>query len=208
MDGQEYLNQISASVRPVKQKKGVGGFSGVFGSIYFKLGVVALIILIITVIIGSILGSLPTAEEKTIDLKLRIDNTSGVITEYQPSVKSSLLRSLSASLKGVLTNTSTQLDNYMAQAYGYSDDSIKETAREAAELNKDSLINELFEAKINGLLDRVYAHKMSLEVYGIMSDESSIFTATSDETLKSLLSNSYDSLNNLYKELNDFSETK
>lgn len=208
MDGQEYLNQISASVRPVKQKKGVGGFLGIFSSIYFKLGMLALVILIIVAIIGSVLGSLPTTEEKAIDLKLRIDNTSDVIAKYQPDIKSSLLRSLSASLKGVLTNTSTQLNNYMVQTYEYSEANIKETAKEAAELNKDSLINEFFEAKINGLLDRVYAHKMTLEVYSIMSDESSIFTATSDETLKSLLSNSYDSLNNLYKELNDFSETK
>lgn len=208
MDSQDYLDQISASVRPVKQKKGVGGVSGVFGSAYFKWGMVALVVLIITVIIGSVLGSMPTAQEKCTDLKLHIDSTAEVVTEYQPSVKSSLLRSLSASLKGILTNTSSQLNTYMVQAYGYDEGVVKDSVREAAQLNKDALINELFEAKINGLLDRVYAHKMTLEIYSIMSDEAGIYNSASDDNLKSLLSNSYDSLNNLYKEFNDFSETK
>ena len=69
-------------------------------------------------------------------------------------------------------------------------------------------MNELFEAKINGLLDRVFAHKMALEIYSVMSDEAGIANSSSDEALKSVLSSSYDSLNNLYPKFNDFSETK
>ena len=69
-------------------------------------------------------------------------------------------------------------------------------------------MNELFEAKINGLLDRVFAHKMALEIFSVMSDEAGIINASSDEALKNLLTTSYDSLNNLYTQFNDFSETK
>ena len=206
MDSQDYLDQISAKVRPVKQKKSVGG--SILGSKYFKWGMIALAALIVIILIGSILGGKETLEQKCTNLKLHIDGTTEAITEYQPNVKSSLLRSLSASLKGVFTNTSSQLGSYMAEAYGYEDNKVKDSVKEEAALTRDALMNELFEAKINGLLDRVYAHKMTLEIYTVISDEKGIFGSTSDENLKSLLSNSIDSLNNLYTQFNDFSETK
>jgi len=140
-------------------------------------------------------------------LKLRLDGTSEAITEYQGNIKSSLLRSLSSSLKGVFTNTSSQLSNYLTTTYGYEAGREKDAVKETAEMARDELMNELFEAKINGLLDRVFAHKMALEIYSVMSDEAGIANSSSDEALKSLLSTSYDSLNNLYIQFNDFSET-
>ena len=206
MDSQDYLDQISRTARPPKQQK--GGIGGILTSKWFKWGLVALGLLIVIVLFGSMLGNKESLEDKCVDLKLRLDGTSEAISEYQENIKSSLLRSLSASLKGVFTNTSTNLNNYMAEKYGYEDGKEKEAVREAAELTRDELMNELFEAKINGLLDRVFAHKMALEIYSVMSDETSIANSSEDESLKSALSTSYDSLNNLYTQFNDFSETK
>lgn len=206
MDSQDYLDQISRTARPPKQQK--GGIGGILTSKWFKWGLVALGLLIVIVLFGSMLGNKESLEDKCVDLKLRLDGTSEAISEYQENIKSSLLRSLSASLKGVFTNTSTNLNNYMAEKYGYEDGKEKEAVREAAELTRDELMNELFEAKINGLLDRVFAHKMALEIYSVMSDETSIANSSEDEILKSALSTSYDSLNNLYTQFNDFSETK
>ena len=98
MDSQDYLDQISRSARPVKPaKKGVGGF---FSSKWFKWGLVALVVLVVVIIFGSILGNRTTLEERCTTLKLKMDGTAEVISEYQPFVKSSLLRSISASLKG------------------------------------------------------------------------------------------------------------
>ena len=206
MDSQDYLDQISRTARPVKQNK--GGISGILSSKWFKWGLGALVLLIVIIVFGSMLGNKESLEDKCVDLKLRLDGTSEAITEYQENIKSSLLRSLSASLKGVFTNTSTGLNNYMAEKYGYEDGKEKEAVKEAADLARDELINELFEAKINGLLDRVFAHKMTLEIYSIMSDEAGIANSSDDQNLKSVLSTSYDSLNNLYNGFNDFSETK
>ena len=206
MDSQDYLDQIAASARPMKPaKRGIGGF---FSSKWFKWGMVALALLMVIIIFGSMLGNRTTLEQRCTEMKLHIDNTSEVISEYQPLVKSSLLRSLSASLKGILANTSSQLNSYMVAAYNYNQDKVKEALVEEAQLARDELANDLFEAKINGLLDRVYAHKMANEIYLIMSDESGIANDSDDEDLKSLLSASYDSLNNLYTQFNDFSETK
>ncbi|MBQ3280492.1 hypothetical protein IJG92_02445 [Candidatus Saccharibacteria bacterium] len=205
MDSQDYLDQISRTARPPKQNK--GGIAGILSSKWFKWGLGALVALIVIIIFGSMLGGKETLEEKGINLKLRLDGTSEAITEYQGNIKSSLLRSLSSSLKGVFTNTSSQLSNYLTTTYGYEAGREKDAVKETAEMARDELMNELFEAKINGLLDRVFAHKMALEIYSVMSDEAGIANSSSDEALKSLLSTSYDSLNNLYTQFNDFSET-
>lgn len=206
MDSQDYLDQISKSARPMKPAK--KGIVGIITSKYFMWGMIALAILVVAIIFGSMLGGKTTIEERCITLNLRLTNTSGVITEYQPSVKSSLLRSLSASLNSILTNTSAQLKNYMVKAYEYKDEKVKESLVEEANLNKDSLESELFEAKINGLLDRTFSHKMALEIYSIMSDEASIVNSTNEDELKTLLNTSRTSLENLYTQFNDFSETK
>ena len=206
MDSQDYLDQISRSARPVKASK--GGIGDFLSSKWFKWGLVAVVLLIAMAIFGALMGNKVTPEEQCTDLKLHIDGTVEAIDEYQQYVKSSLLRSLSASLKGVFTNTSSQLSSYMTNAFGWEDKNVKEAVREKANLARDELMNELFEAKINGLLDRVYAHKMTLEIYSVMNDEAGISNGSSDAELQSLLKNSYDSLNNLYTQFNDFSETK
>lgn len=206
MDSQDYLDQISKQARPVKPPK--KGVMGILTSNYFKWGMGALALLIVIMIFGSILGSRTTVEERCTDLKLHIDRTVKVMDEFQPSVKSSLLRSLSASLKGVFMNTSSQMNTFMVNAYKYDERNAKQAMVEEADLNADALTNELFEAKINGLLDRTYAHKMALEIYTVMSNEAGISNATDNAELKSILSTSYDSLNNLYTQFNDFSETK
>ena len=205
MDSQDYLDQISKAARPVKPNK--GGIGAILSSKYFKWGIVALGLLVVIVLFGSMLGGRQTMEERCANLKLLMDRDIQVIDEYQPKVKSSLLRSLSASLKGILTNTSSQLNTYMVEAYKYDEGKVKEAVIEEADLQRDALLNDLFAAKINGYLDRMYAHKMALEIYSIMGSESGIINSTNEAELKSLLSSSYDSLNNLYTQFNDFSET-
>lgn len=203
MDSQDYLDQISKSVRPVKPPR--KGLMGILTSKYFMWGGIAVGLLIVIMIFGSMLGSKEPLSDKVINLKLHMDGTNEVVSQYQPIVKSSQLRSLSASLRGILANTSSQLNTFIIQTYG--DKAVKETMVEAAALTRDGLMNELFESKINGYLDRMYAHKITLEVYSFMSEEAGIINATSDEALKSLLTSSQNSLNNLYTQFNGFSET-
>ena len=117
MDSQDYLDQISRAARPPKQKK--GGLGDILSSKWLKWGLAAFGLLIAIIVLGSMLGNKEDLQEKCIDLKLRLDGTSEAITEYQGSIKSSLLRSLSASLKGVFTNTSSSLNTFMAAKYGY-----------------------------------------------------------------------------------------
>ena len=150
------------------------------------------------------------SQHNSFKLDIHISNTIDVINEYQKDIKSSKLRGNSSSLNSVLASTKSNLDKYITEKY-----KIKDITKEAdkdfiteATTNKDALTQELFEAKINGILDRVYAHKMAHEITLIASEEKTIMGQTSNETLKAILSESYDSLDKLYGEFNDYSETK
>lgn len=205
MEGQEYLNQISAAARPAKESK----TKKILSSKLFIFGVVALVLFILMAIIGAVLGG-NKDNEKNLDyrLKLHLDNTAEVIQEYQTNIKSSDLRSSSSSLNSILTGTSQQLTTYLTEKYAFKESNIDEKIVEQANLEKDGLKSELFEAKINGILDRIYAHKMAYEISVLMSEESKLMDMTKNETLDNLLKTSYDSLNVLYEKFNDFSETK
>ena len=200
MDNTEYLKQISQTVRPEKKSRGW------MSSPIFKVVVGGILAFIVIMIIGSVItGGKTSLKEQTISLKLHVENTMNVVSEYQTNLKSSDLRSSSASLSGILSNTNRKLTEYIEGKY--SDKDSKDLEEEAT-THKDELENDLFEAKINGILDRIFAHKMALEVYLIIAEETSIYDASKDENLKSILESSYNSLNNLYNNFNDFSETK
>jgi hypothetical protein len=204
MDRQEYLNQISTANRPVKESK-----SGIFASKFFWVGIIGLVAFILIMILGAIIGGTKGNEkERIFSLILHLDNTSEVIGQYQPSVKSSDLRSYSASLKGILSNTSRELTTYAEEKYNFKAKDVSSKISEEETLSKDGLENELFEAKINGILDRIYAHKMAYEISLITNRESQIFKSSGNENLKNILETSYNSLNNLYDGFNDFTETK
>lgn len=202
MDGQEYLNQISQSNRPVAKKE-----NKLFSSKLFIFGIGALVLLVITIILGAILSGNKGGEKNlSISLLLHLDNTSDLIEEYQPNVKSSNLRSSSASLYSVLTNTSSSLSAFLEEKYEFNTKDIEENVTEAAELDKEELETELFNAKINGLLDRTYAHKMTYEIAIFLAEESKLLNSTSDASLKSIIETSHDSLENLYDAFDNFSE--
>ncbi|MBR0467988.1 hypothetical protein IJJ53_03780 [Candidatus Saccharibacteria bacterium] len=203
MDRQEYLNQISATNQPTKSPK-----SGIFASKFFWVGVIGVAAFILIMIIGSALGGGGTsAKDKLYALILHINNTSELIGEYQPNVKSSELRSHSASLSSILANTNKGLNDYATSKYNFKEKDIPKKITEEETTAKDELQSELFEAKINGILDRVYAHKMAYEISLITTRESQLLKSANNDDLKEALTASYNSLNNLYSKFNDFSET-
>ena len=184
MDKQEYLNEISASTRPVAPPK-----KSIFSSKILWVILAGVVAFVILAIIGALIsGSGSSVKDRLYALITRIDNTSAVIDEYRSDIKSSSLRSDTASLSTILSNTSKSLTDY-------------------ATLAKDALTDELFKAKINGLLDDTFAHKMAYEVSIIMTREAQLMKSTSDD-LYSILDGSYQSLDILYHKFDNFSETQ
>lgn len=205
MDGQEYLNKISASNRPVKKSK----LGELLSSKVVMWGAVAVVALVIIIVMGSLIGgSKKDVKSLGAALMLHTKNTADIISEYQNSIKSSELRANAASLNQVLTVTNKDLSDYMSQKYSLQTKNISKDISAQANTEKDGLNSELFEAKINGNLDRIFAHKMSYEISLVGTEESRIIKATSDSNLKELLEKNYSSLENLYDKFNDFSEAK
>ncbi len=207
MDGQEYLDRISAKNQPRPKK-----FQGtIFSSRFFWVGAIGIAAFIIIAILGVVLrGAGGKGKDKCFELLAHLGYTSEIVSEYQPSVKSSDLRSSSASFYGVLSNTNAELTNYITEKYKTKDatKAISKKISDQAQLEKDALDEELFEAKINGILDRVYANKITYEISMLMTQEDDLYNTTKDESLKAVLTKSYDSLKNLYDKFDGFSEVK
>ncbi len=211
MNGQEYLDEISKKSKPATANSG-SLLDKILHSPFFLVGAIGIGVLILIIIIGSLLGGGNKGSEKTLitELQLHLEGTGEVIKEYQDYVKSSNLRSNSASLHSVITNTSASISTYLAEKYG-TKDTDKEASKKltaAAEEAKTTLNDELFEAKINGILDRIYAHKMAYEISLFLNQEGKIIDKTKDENFAATLSESYSSFENLYEQFNNFSEGK
>lgn len=203
MDRQEYLNQISTKNLPNKG----GKKSNILSSKFFWVGAIGVGALVLIIIIGSLIGGgKPSGKDQLFSLILHINNTSELIETYQPSVKSSDLRSHSASLHSVLSNTGRELTEFAEEKYNFKEKDIKKDLAEEETTAKDGLEAELFEAKINGILDRIYTHKMAYEISLITNREAQIMKSINNETLNEILTTSYDSLETLYDKFNDFSE--
>lgn len=189
--------------------KAGGKTHGILSSKIFLIILFGIIGLILIIIIGAVLNS-GKGDMKTAfyNLKLHLDNTAEVIKDYQPLVRSSDLRSSSASLDSILSNTERELTDYLTEKYNFKENDINKKITESAQLERDELESELFNAKINGTLDRVYALKMAYEISLIEAEEEKILRSTKDETLIGILGSSIDSLTNLYPKFNNFSETK
>lgn len=206
MDGQEYLDQISARNRRVASSS-----NKLLSSKFFWVGLIGAGLFALLLIIGSILGKGNGGEKnRCFELSTRLKNVSELITEYQPNVRSSELRSSSASLYGVLTNTDSELTQYVTEKYKVKDiaKGLDKKSAEQAEADRNELNDELFKAKINGILDRTYANKMAYEISILMAEEDELYNKTKDSTLTDILEKSSNSLENLYDKFDNFSEVK
>ena len=205
MDGQEYLNQISMQNRPVKKSR----FSNFLSSKFAVVGLIGVIALAVVIVIGALIGGdKKDVKNLSASLALHVNNTAEVISEYQTHVKSSELRASAASLGQVLSVTGKDLADYLENKYNLKLSNIGKDISTQANTEKDGLESELFEAKINGILDRIFAHKMSYEISLIATEAAKIIKSTSDTDLKDLVEKNYSSLENLYDKFNNFSEAK
>ena len=200
MDKQEYLNQISAHVAP--PKKGVPSFltSKIF---WFIIGGILLAAFILIVGNAATSGRV-TVKDRVIELMLHVDNTNNAVNTYKNNLKSSALRSYSASLTTILGDTSSKLNNYAAQAYEYNPKKLDPEVATAAATAADELNNDLFTAKITGNLDNMYDLKMVYEISTIMTQAEAILNATNNEDLHNILTPSLESLDTIYKNFDEY----
>ena len=199
MDSQSYLNEISSTAHPAEKPK-----KNILSNKFVLVGIILVVGIALMSIIGTILSNGKSGvKEQAFEIKFRLESVSNVISDYQRYVKSSDLRSSSASLSGVLSNTNRDLSAYIDGTYSNGPEKdIQASENERTE----ALKNELFNAKINGNLDRIYAHKMDYEISVLIQMENKLIKSSSNETLTSILQTSTDSLTNIQSKFSDYSE--
>ncbi|MBQ7201915.1 hypothetical protein IJS18_00795 [Candidatus Saccharibacteria bacterium] len=204
MNQQEYLSQISNNVRPPKAPK-----PSLLASPIIKYLLIGVVVIIGIIIFGSVIGgNKKSAKDLSISLKLHLDGTTAEIANFQPYVKSSSLRANGASLNTVLSNADRELTEYIASKYSYKSGSENKKTKSKYEALQQELHEELFKAKINGMLDRIFATKMVTEISLIQTEMQTIYNSASDQSYKDFLKSSYSSLDNLSEQFKNFSEAK
>lgn len=204
MNQQEYLSQISNNVRPPKAPK-----QSILASPIVKIGLIGVALVIVIIIIGSLIsGNKKSTKDLSIALKLHLDGTTAEIANFQPYIKNSSLRANGASLGTVLSNTNTELTQYLTDKYSFKANSVSKKTKTKYETLQQELHDELFEAKITGMLDRIFAYKMAYEITQIQTEMKVIYNTASDQPYKDFLTSSFSSLENLNEQFNNFSEVK
>ena len=203
MDSEAYLNRISASNRKAKNS------GGIFSSIWIKILIAVTAVVLIIILFSNLAAPTESVKDKLVSLKLHATNLSKTIGTYQPRVKSSILRSSTASLNSILVNTTSSLTNYIADQYKTKDDkSIPANIKKKEEKLTTALEEELFNARINGFLDRTFASKMAYEITVISTREKEILKLTKNDNLKDILNSSLNSLDTLYNSFNNYSDAR
>lgn len=185
MDNFAYLNEIAAANRPVKNPSAPKSLKV---ATIVKIVAAGVVLFFLLMAVGALVGGLKGKTDNLLkQVYLRTTNMSKIMEDYNRDLKSSDLRSLSASLAGALTNATNQL----AGVLGTND--AEDVAPDAATVEEETaILNELNtslnNAKLNGILDRAYANLVGLQVSLLMSMISELEARTDDAALLSVLS--------------------
>ncbi len=203
MDSEAYLNRISASNRKAKDT------GNIFSKLWVRILIAVTAVVLLVIIFINLLTPSEGIKEKLSSLKLHTSNVSKIIADYKPRIKSSSLRSSATSLNGILINTDASLGNYIAEKYKTKDDKdFSAKIKEKEEGLKKTLDEDLFDARINGFLDRTFASKMAYEITVITTREKEILKIAKGSDLKNILESSLNSLDTLYNSFNNYSDAR
>lgn len=182
MNNLEYLNHISQTSRPVA-RKAAGPKPGLIPKILLG-GLIGL------ALIGAIAFIInltkPDTEKYVNQLYYRTTSFSSVLENYNRYLKSSDLRAIANSLSGALTGATSSLDAYYTQndqkPGEYTDKFLAEEAPAYTELE-----TTLRNAKLNGLLDRIYVAQAQLQVSLLLTLIAQTYERTEDPYLSQTL---------------------
>lgn len=201
MNNLEYLNQISQETRPTSAKKSNSL------SLIIKIAVGGIAAFLFIMCVGLVLNagkSSPT--DLTKQLYIRTANLNTTLTTYNKSLKSSQLRAIGTSLNGVLTGASASLSNYLLPEGGEKGDLNPPEKLLATETTTDEELNtSLNNAKLNGILDRVYANQIQLQVSLLISFIAQLEPRTKDEALLDIITQYQSNLYVIEQSLENYS---
>ena len=202
MNDLEYLNQISAKAN---QSSKTGFFDKKMKIVLGVLGGVILLAIILMSIGGNSSTPEATVSSELTRLYTRASELSKTITKYNSSISHSALRSNGAQLSTLLTEITTSTSSYLTNNLGTDPKKLTLTESDAANISK--LDDDLKKARLNGLLDRTYAHEMDYQIDYLLIIEESIHKKNSDNYLNAFIESSSSSLTLLKESFHNYSES-
>lgn len=209
MNNKDYLDQIASEARPLV-RKAPGFFGNTLNLSMKQLKIIGAVVISIVFIL--FIGMIATSGNKNSERDyvdqayLRVNDLSGIIDKYRTEIRSSNLRSMAMSLKSVLSETSYTLSSSLANDFGV--ESPDKPAKESTAEKEDALIGELSStlevARLNAVLDRVFAREFTYQISLLISLETDILSRTKKEPFKTNLTSSKTNLETIHAQFNDF----
>lgn len=209
MNNKDYLDKIASENRPLTAK--APGFLG------NKLNLTMTQIKIIGGVAGAILlvfivAMIATSGDKNPELKyvdqayLRAEGLTNVIEDNRKLIRSSKLRSMAMSLNAVLTELSYILANSIVEDFGAK--SVSDINKKPIAAKEEEAMGELADtleaARLNAVLDRVFAREFTYQISLLISMETDIINHTKKEPLKTNIESSRTNLETIHEEFDSF----
>ncbi len=202
MDNLEYLNQISKSTRPAPPNKFALILKNPITRFVFLGAIVAVIIVIVINVISAISNRTTNLSR---EIYLRSSTLNSIVSENKSLIKSSQLRAISVSLQNVISNSSREFVAYYTSPDGGNSLSPTQDQVNAENANAQQVRLTLQNARLNGILDRIYTNELNLQIRLLMSMISELVARTSDERLKTVGTNYYNNLLPIQSSLESYS---
>ncbi len=187
----DYLNQIA----PEQPKTGMGN------KLFFMLIGGGLLVAIIVGILALTSGGSNGPTQKMQTLSARLTTLQKISSDAQKTIKSGSLRSTNGTLTILLTNANRDI----AEPLSKNGVDIKKIDK-SIETKEDGtkLKEELEDARLNAIYDRVYAREMAYQLETVAALMKQIYTSTNSKSLKEYLEATDANLQPIMKQFTDF----
>ncbi len=210
MDNMAYLQQIAGVDNSMKAKANPKSPFSKFLNVWTFVGLGIFIVLIIGVAL--LVAALNKVDTKDQDLMQQSYWRSRYIVEetmekYSENLKNSDIRDKTSSLKSVLNEIMLNSKNLLLDKNGFDIESINEDddpiAVEQKKFNTE-FNTELENARLNGILDRIYIREVAMQIAYLRSYQSEIVERTKDDDIRSVAEKAKNNLDNLYDQFQNF----
>lgn len=162
MNNLEYLNEISKSNRPIKV-----AHKGPNPQTVLKIVIGCLVAFALIILVSIATNTGPKATDFAKQIYLRNTNLSNLLRDYNSYLKNSNLRAIGSSFMSAFSDANNKISGYLA-THNISSTPNNDTANSEAIL-AENLNTTLTNAKLNGILDRIYLNQMQLQTSLLIS---------------------------------------
>ena len=184
----DYLDQIA----PQNQAK-----RNFLNNRIILFGGIAIVVLLIIIMIGSLSGGIKPAEQ----LAGRLLSTQDIVTNATSKIKDTQLLTVNSELKIYLINTIRDITPLLTKQ-NININKLSSTVTKAE--SDTTILATLEDARLNAEYDRTYAREMAYQLDTVLTLMQQISKDTSDSQLKVFLNNAYNNLAPTQKQFADF----